>query len=247
MPFRVRLALVTLVLALTGELCAAQAQPPQACPPGSPPDETVKGLIAQSRQQIREFSQAGGKPDDPAHPALRWSRTFWQCREAYPGTPAATEATAEAVHILIHAASAAQALDLAGSVPPDDAAWKRLLNFVFEAAEEGNHFRGCIRLVESLLPHWQDSELKAQGRMTLAHAHRRLGETEQAAALFERVQREAAGTPLADRAAGALRQLRELNPGQPAPDFSAQARDGSPVSLAGFRDRAVVLIFWSTT
>ena len=220
---------------------------PETCPLGSQPDETVKSLLEQARQQIKDFRQAGGKPEDPNHPAVRWSEVLWRCREAYPGTLAAAEATAEAVHILIHAARTGRAMELADSVPASDPAWEKLLNFVAEAAAEANDFRGCIRRIERLLPQWRNAELRARAQITLADAHRKLDEKERAAALLETVQREAADTPYAVQAAGALRQLRELNSGQPAPAFEAEARNGSVVSLAGFRDRTVVLIFWSTT
>ncbi|MGH9859567.1 MAG: hypothetical protein ACRD5F_06035, partial [Candidatus Acidiferrales bacterium] len=210
-------------------------------------DETVKSLIEQSRKEIRAFRDGGGKPDDPGHPALRWSETFWECHKAFAGTAASADAAAEAVHILIHAAQGARAMELADAVPPDDPAWEKLLNFVAEAANETRDYRGCVQRIERLLPSWQNAELRARAQLVLAEAYGKLEERERAAALYETVQREAAGTPQAERASAALRQLRELNPGQPAPAFQAKARNGSVISLAGFRDRAVVLIFWSTT
>lgn len=235
-----------IALLLTAGCAAAWPQAEPCAGPGSA-DETVKSLIEQSRIEIKAFRDSGGKPDDPGHPALRWSETFWECRKTFPGTATAADATAEAVHILIHAGSAARAMELADAVPPGDSAWEKLLNFVTEAANETKDYRGCVERIERLLPSWQSAELRARAQVALAEAYRTLEERERAAALYETVQRESAGTPQAERAAAALRQLRELNPGQAAPAFQAKARDGSVISLAGFRDRAVVLIFWSTT
>ncbi len=244
---RVLLASLRLIALLLAAGCAAAwAQADPCAGPGSA-DETVKSLIEQSRKEIKAFRDSGGKPGDPGHPALRWSETFWECRKAFLGTAAAADATAEAVHILIHAGSAARAVELADAVPPGDSAWEKLLNLVAEAASETKDYRGCVQRIERLLPSWQTAERRARAQLVLAETYRTLEERERAAALYETVQREAAGTPHAERAAAALRQLRELNPGQPAPAFVAKARDGSVVSLAGFRDRAVVLIFWSTT
>ncbi|MGH9794641.1 MAG: hypothetical protein ACRD5G_07710 [Candidatus Acidiferrales bacterium] len=235
-----------IALLLTAGCAAAWAQAEPCAGPGSA-DVTVKTLIEQSRKEIKAFRDSGGKPDDPSHPALRWSETLWQCREAFPNTTAATDATAEAVHILIHAAHARRALELADSVPADDPAWDKLLNFVHEAAAEANDCRGCVRRIEHLLPKWQDPKLRARAQLVVADAHMKMGETDQAIAWFETVQREAPGTPQADHAAMGLQQLRWLNPGQAAPAFQGKSRQGQVVSLAGFRDRAVVLIFWSTT
>ncbi len=244
---RALLASLRLIAVLLTTGCAAAwAQAEPCAGPGSA-DETVKTLIEQSRKEIKAFRDGGGKPDDPGHPALRWSETFWECRQAFPGTAAAADATAEAVHILIHAGSAARAMDLADAVPPGDSAWGKLLNLVAEAANETKDYRGCVQRIERLLLSWQNAELRARAQLALAETYRKLQERERAATLYETVQREAAGTPHAERAAAALRQLRELNPGQLAPAFQAKARNGSVISLAGFRGRAVVLIFWSTT
>ncbi|MGH9790217.1 MAG: hypothetical protein ACRD5W_03315 [Candidatus Acidiferrales bacterium] len=241
------LAFCLLAATLTLALAAAAAAQPQQCAGSGSAGEIVESLIERSRKEIKAFRDSGGKPENANHPAIRWSAILWSCREAYPGTPAASEATAEAVHILIHAAHARRAMDLADSIAPSDAVWEKLLNFVAEAANETRDYRGCVQRIERLLPSWQNAELRARAQLVLAEAYGKLEERERAAALYQTVQREAAGTPQAERAAGALRQLRELNPGQPAPAFQAQARNGSVVSLAGFADRAVVLIFWSTT
>jgi len=59
---------------------------------------------------------------------------------------------------------------------------------------------------------------------------------------------EAAGDSAAGRQAE--RQLYELlhvGSGQPAPQFSATALDGSRISLADYRGKPVVLIFWAST
>lgn len=37
-----------------------------------------------------------------------------------------------------------------------------------------------------------------------------------------------------------------LVPGDPAPEFSLPDIDGNPVTLSGFRDKTVILVFWST-
>lgn len=245
MSTRARLTAACLfALLLTG--APASGQQTECIATGSP-EEIVKGLLEKSRAEIRAFNSAGGKPEDPSHPALRWSEIFWQCRAAYPDTAAASDATAEAVHILIHAAHAPRALDLADSVPPDDPAWEKLLPLVHEAATQANDFRRCVRRIEGLLHEWKDTKLRARAQLALADAHIKLDQKDQAVAWFETVQREAPGTPFADRAAGALHELRALQPGQAAPAFEGKARDGSMVSLAGYCGRAVVLIFWSST
>ena len=43
-----------------------------------------------------------------------------------------------------------------------------------------------------------------------------------------------------------LYELLHLGPGNPAPQFSATAINGSRLSLADYRGKPVVLVFWAT-
>ncbi|MGH9859285.1 MAG: hypothetical protein ACRD5F_04585, partial [Candidatus Acidiferrales bacterium] len=101
---RVLAAIPRLIAVLLTAGCAAAWAQAEPCAGPGPAEETVKSLIEQSRKEIKAFRESGGKSDDPGHPALRWSETFWECHKAFAGTAASADAAAEAVHILIHAA-----------------------------------------------------------------------------------------------------------------------------------------------
>jgi hypothetical protein len=54
------------------------------------------------------------------------------------------------------------------------------------------------------------------------------------------------GSTSAKQAETELYELLHLGPGQPAPPFSTAALDGSRISLAAYRGKPVVLVFWGT-
>jgi hypothetical protein len=55
------------------------------------------------------------------------------------------------------------------------------------------------------------------------------------------------GSNAAKQAEGALYEINHLSPGQPAPAFVTQARNGLRVSLADYSGKVVLIIFWSST
>jgi hypothetical protein len=62
--------------------------------------------------------------------------------------------------------------------------------------------------------------------------------------LMERVQREYAGTPHAERAKGMLFELNNLQVGQVAPDFETVDENGKTWKLSDYRGKVVVVDFW---
>ena len=87
----------------------------------------------------------------------------------------------------------------------------------------------------------RDPKLRASIHYNLGRGHAKSGNSEAARVALKAAIQEAAGTPMAKEAENALYQLDNLGYGQPAPLFTATARDGSKVSLADFRGKNVVL------
>ena len=207
----------------------------------------AQDLLRQARTEISEFEKAGGKKSDPTHPIAKWVEQLWAMREQHPGTRAAALATSEAVHLLVHAERFADAQARADSVPPDDAAWESLTNYVMEAATNQKDYSYAIRRLAALAQQQTDANLRAASQCHLARAHWRSGDTEAAKAGFRAVLDQAPDSPVAKAAESALHELLNLGYGQPAPAFSANTRAGAALSLADYRGRVALIVFWSST
>src|SRR5215471_12185765 len=68
-----------------------------------PTPSGLEDTLRQARQEISDFQKAGGKNDDPGHPAPKWAATLWQWRDRLPASPDASRATTEAVRLLVFA------------------------------------------------------------------------------------------------------------------------------------------------
>lgn len=73
------------------------------------------------------------------------------------------------------------------------------------------------------------------------------GESTEAREGFDRIIEWNASEQHVIDAQGYIHELDHLNPGQPAPRFTKDAVDGTPVDLAGFRGRVALLHFWGTS
>ena len=56
----------------------------------------------------------------------------------------------------------------------------------------------------------------------------------------------AGGSPAGKEAESQLYELLHLGAGQPAPSFSTAAIGGARLSLADYRGKPLVLVFWAT-
>src|SRR5258707_10519473 len=86
----------------------------------------VEDMLREARQEISNFQKAGGKNNDPGHPAEKWAQELWKWRDTSPGTPDAARATTEAVRLLVYADRFTEVQARADRIPPDDQAWQRL-------------------------------------------------------------------------------------------------------------------------
>jgi len=207
----------------------------------------VDAALKQARGEIEQFEKAGGSKSDARHPVAGWVEKLSGYRERDPRSAAAAKASAEAIHLLVHAERFADVEVRAERLSADDAAWESLPTYLAEAAALRKDYSPLIRRLESVLAGQPAPKARARLYYQLGLARAKLGETEPARTALQRAREEAKGTPLAKEAQIALFELDNLGYGQAAPSFSGKARDGSRVALEDFRGRVVLLVFWAST
>ena len=203
-------------------------------------------MLRQARQEIQAFEKAGGKKDDPNHPVEKWAAALWAIRDKSPRTPDSAKATSEAVHLLIHAGRFQQAQARADQLAPTDPAWQGLAEVLFEAASIQKNFTYFFQKLQSVLPSVRDGATKAAIQLSLGRGWRAQNDEQKAQAAFEAALDAKRDSAPGRQAETELYELLHLGPGQPAPRFSATAVDGSRISLADYRGKPVVLVFWAT-
>ena len=90
----------------------------------------------------------------------------------------------------------------------------------------------------------KNGDSRAAALYSLASMNQEDGKSEEALAIFRRLQKDHAGTPQAARAEGALFELEHLQVGMTAPDFEAIDQDGVAYKLSDYKGKVVVLDFW---
>ena len=226
-----------LTILLASGLASAQQQPAT---------DDVDLLLRQAREEIQKFETAGGKKDDPNHPVEKWATTLWAIRDKSPRTPGRDKATAEAVHLLIHAGRFQEAQARADQTPPNDPAWQSLAQVLFEAASLQKNFTYFFQKLQSVLPKAADDKTRAALQLTLGRGWSAQKDDQKAKAAFEAAIDADRNSSSGRKAETELYELLHLGPGQPAPRFSATAVNGARISLADYRGLPVVLVFWST-
>jgi hypothetical protein len=234
---RWRLGFCTLVMLVPAATRASAQQAPAA---------GVDEMLRQARQEIGSFEKAGGKKNDPLHPVGKWAQELWKQRETSPGSPDAAKAASEAVHLLIHADRFTEAQTRADQIPSDDPAWQTLAQVLFESASLQKDFAYFFAKLQSVLTGAKDAKTRAAVQVSLGRGWREQHDEEKAKAAFRSAMDLAGDSPSGRQAETELYELLHLGVGQPAPAFSAAAIDGSRVSLADYRGKPLVLIFWST-
>jgi len=233
-------------LCLTLLLAATVAARKQSQQPADPELERIEKTIREAWQEADQYVRAGGKEGDPNYPGRKWAAALWQYRQQHPGAAASAQTTAEALHFLVHAEQIGEMTGKVDSLANDDAAWKRIIGVLREAAERNKDYDYLIAKSKFLLEKSPDREVKMRAQFALAQGLWKKGETEAARTAFQKVVAEYPNTQLAGEAEGNIYELDSLNLGQPAPLFAYRGINGEPVSLADFRGKVTLLNFWAS-
>jgi tetratricopeptide (TPR) repeat protein len=231
------LRLYPLAVLASASLAAAQ----QASQPAS-----VDDMLRQARQEISNFQKAGGQNSDPGHPAEKWAEVLWKWRDKSPGTLDADKATTEAVRLLVYADRFTQAQARADRIPPDDRALQRLARVLLDAASRQKNYTYFFAKLQSVLGDATDANTRAAVQVSLGRAWRQLRDEKKAEAAFRAAMDVSPDSATAKQAERELYELLHLGVGQPAPSFSAAAIGGRHVSLADYRGKPLLLVFWGT-
>ena len=207
----------------------------------------VRRTLDAARKDIAAYATAGGALGAASHPAIRWDAELWAYRDRYPRSDASALASAEAIRLLNRAELWARAQARIDSLAADDPAWERLPAVIYEAGIARKELPATIDRLSRAAAATGSARIKSSALIVVGRAHRRQGDIDAAAQSFEAAKLAAPGTPFAEEAEGLLYELRYLRVGLPAPQITGKARSGRAVTLAGYRGKPVVLVFWGTT
>ena len=212
--------------------------------PAQPP--ALEVVLRQARQEISDFKKAGGKNSDPAHPAEKWAKELWKWRDASPGTPEAAKATTEAVRFLVYADRFTEVQERVDSIPPDDPAWQSLAGVLFDSASRQKNYTYFFAKLESVLNAAKEPNTRAAVDLNLGRAWRERRDNHKAETALRAAIDLAPDSRAGKAAERQLYELLHLSAGQPAPLFSTETVTGAHLSLADYRGKPVVLVFWGT-
>jgi hypothetical protein len=227
-----------LVLLLTSATILSAQQAPAA--------SSVGEILRQARQEITSFEKAGGKDGDPEHPVIKWTRELWKWRETSPGSPDAAKAATEAVRLLVLADRFTDVQARASQMPPDDPAWQVVAPLLFISASRQKDYTYLLAKLQSVFDEARDPKTRAALQFNLGRGWRARNDEEKAKTAFRSAMELAGDSPAGKQAKAALYELLHLGVGQPAPSFSTTALGGGRLSLADYRGKPLVLVFWAT-
>mgnify|MGYP000053033713 CR=1 FL=1 len=214
--------------------------------PSADLDKQCAAMRARAREEANAFREAGGKPGSPGDPALKWAQTFWEFRNAHPGTPAAASATRLALVWLCQADRDNEVLARAAKLSPTDPAWTSAIATVRDAARKVGRFDRFDQIAGSILRKAGDTELRAAVHAAIGQSWLDRNQPEKARAAFESAIRECPASDAARTAERKLHAFGRVAIGQPAPGFTAKTLAGAPLSLADFRGKVVYLNVWAS-
>jgi tetratricopeptide (TPR) repeat protein len=207
----------------------------------------VRQTLDAARKEMAAYKTAGGEPGAADHPAIKWDAALWAYRQRYPRSEAAAIASTEAVRFLVRAELWDRAHARVDSVDANDPAWERLPAVIYEEGIARKDLPYSIEKISKAAAATTNPRIKASALLVLGRAYRRQGDNDAALRSLEASKTAAPGTPFAADAEGVIYEIKHLSVGLPAPAISAKSRSGRPVTLADFRGKPVVLVFWGTT
>src|SRR5262245_49136265 len=223
-----RNSIYTVTLCLTLLLAATVAARKQSQQPADSELERIEKTIREAWREADQYVRAGGKEGDPNYPGRKWAAALWQYRQQHPGAAASAQATAEALHFLVHAEQIGEMTGKVDSLANDDAAWKRIIGVLREAAERNKDYDYLIAKSKFLLEKSPDREVKMRAQFALAQGLWKKGETEAARTAFKRGAQENPTHHLPEKPEGTIKNSNSSNLDKPAPLFVTGGTTADP-------------------
>jgi hypothetical protein len=212
----------------------------------SPGWKQVHDMIGRARVEVIQSIKAGPSTGDGTNAARKWSDQLLEYGRQHPGAPESKDAQDEALLLLLRAGLITDAGNRSAELDPSGELWaKQVMSQIWAAAAQNDHDY-AIRNADALIDHSKRLDLKAQIRLAQADAYWEKGDPAQAKTLFSRVIDEYSKTRFADEARGNIYEIEKLNVGQPAPALSSKFVDGHPATLADYKGKTVLLVFWAS-
>jgi hypothetical protein len=206
----------------------------------------VHEMIARARADLAQFVKAGATGIDRTNPAGKWAEQLLAYARQHSGAPESKDAENEAVHLLLRAGMIADAATSSAQLDSSGELWAKQVTNEIWTANAGNDHDYVIRNAQALIDHSQRPELKAQIRLAQGDAYWDKADPARAKDIFRRVIDENPKTRFAEEARGDIYEIEKLNVGQTAPGMESKFVDGHHATLADYKGKTVLLVFWAS-
>ncbi len=169
---------------------------------------------------------------------------LWNLRETFPNTVGSDVAEAEAV-ALLNGWNDSLAVAWAKQIDPDSPSYVEIARVARQATARLQGQEAALLLLREFQSHAVSDADKAGIQTEVVIAHLDSLHPSQALAAAETLTTRYPETVWSDWAERASYELENLQPGQPAPVFSAQTADRTAFSLADLRGKIVLLEFYA--
>ena len=207
----------------------------------------IRQMVADARKEVETYNAAGaGRTGE--HPAIAWHASIWRVHARAPQTDAGALAAIEAVRLLVRAELWDRAHAAVESLEVNDPAWRRLPSVIYEEAIARKNFEYATATLSRTAASTMTPPIKAAALVIIGRINRRQGDLAAAIRVLAEARAAAPGTPQAEEADNLIYEIEHLTIGLPAPPVSGTPRNSRrPISLASFKGKPIVLVFWAST
>ena len=134
------------------------------------------------------------------------------------------------------------------SLEVNDPAWLRLPSVIYEEGIARKNFAYATTTLSRTAASTATPPIKAAALVIIGRINRRQGDLVAATRVLAEARAAAPGTPQAEEADNLIYEIEHLAIGLPAPPVSGTPRNSRrPISLASFKGKPIVLVFWAST
>lgn len=209
-------------------------------------DPVMEKKLETAWVEVREY--IAQKTKDQTNDLQRaYAKEFFQYYREYPGTPTGTHAGQAAFMMWGNLGATVQVEEAIAHVPFESKLWSNILNSIGNAYARNERREDYLTLLSRLENKLTHPDSRSELFLALGQYAKGKGHLKKAEGYFEEVLGIEASPFNVQKAERALYEIRSLNVGQVAPDFTAEAIDGTSVTLSDLLGKVVLLEFWATS